>query len=359
MGRVVHCPGSCRLQARYERKENLAALEGTAAHGLAAACLTENTKPVDYLGQEIAPGVIADAEMVRAVTLYVDTCRQYMGAEYGIEKSHTFEDTTNGNTLSGTPDLWAFDQAESTLRILDLKYGFGWVEVFENWQFLSYAALICMGGRFENYWPTTIELIVVQPRANHPDGPVRKWRFPAVELRNYADRLFNAMGLAAQESPTTHSGDHCRYCAALCDCHSAGAATGAALDYSGTAGILEQTPDSIAWELSAIERALPMLKQRQVALEETAMQMVKTGQIVPGYETRQVYGSLAWNVDAIQAGDALGVDLRQDPKPITPTQTIQRKLLTEPMVKQFAARKPGAFALKKINMKAIRSIVNG
>jgi len=102
-----------------------------------------------------------------------------------------------------------------------------------------------------------------------------------------------------------------------------------------------------------------MLKQRQVALEETAVQMVKNGVIVPGYESRQAYGSLAWNVDAIKAGDALGVDLRKDPEPITPTQTIQRKLLTEPMVNQFAARKPGAFALKKINMKAIRRIVNG
>jgi len=350
MPRTVGCPGSKLLQRSYPNTSGDEANEGTVAHGIGAVVLEGRSRPADWLGKSI-DNVYVDQEMLHHVQLYVDAC----GIGTGFVEKSVSEDF-HGNTLRGTPDYWRTHG--TVLEVKDFKYGFGWVEVYENWQLLTYAALIY----FKLPNPELIEIIeltVIQPRANHPDGPVRKWSFPAELIRNYRNQLINAMGDASLADPPTLTGAHCRYCRALVECHSAIAAAGYTLEYANTAGRTETTPESFSMEMETVDRAVKMLTQRKVALEEVGKNMIQLGVVLNGWERRSVSGSLAWDVDAIAVGEAMGADLSQPLKPITPTQAIARKLMSEDTVKAMSSRKPGGVQLVRVNHERDKRILTG
>jgi len=336
MTRLVACPGSKKIQQAYPNTSGYAATEGSAAHKIAANVLQGKKELSDYLGQSV-DNVYADQEMLHHLQLYIDDCQD----AGNIEQSLRFD--YEEHVLTGTPDYSCFDTATATLKIKDLKYGYGWVEVFENWQLLAYAMLLynpaCVG----------IELTIIQPRALHPDGPVRRWSFNADLMRNYMNRMMNAMEEAAMEEPTVETGVHCRYCRGLTKCHAARAAAGYAVDYAGKAGHDDPTPETIALELDVTERAVKMLTQRQTALEESALLMCKKGTVIPGWEARNTSGALAWDVNPITVGDAMGVDLRAPVKAITPTQAVNRKLVPIDTINSLASRSSGGIKLKRVN----------
>jgi len=282
--------------------------------------------------------------MLHYLQVYVDDCRKPGKLEKNKQLEHT------GHILTGTPDYVCFDNG--VLKVKDLKYGYGWVEVFENWQLLAYAALW--------YHPscTSIELTIIQPRASHPGGPIRRWTFPSELMRNYTNQIIGAIEDADADEPRVNTGAHCRYCRGLVNCHGAQAAAGYAVDYAGTAGHMALTPDMIAIEMGITERAVKMLTQRQTALEESGFALCKAGKIVPGWEVQSTAGPLAWDVDPIAVGDAMGVDLRAPTKAITPTQAVSRKLLPADTVKSLAFRTAGSVKLKRINHTRAKRILS-
>ena len=95
-----------------------------------------------------------------------------------------------------------------------------------------------------------------------------------------------------------------------------------------------------------------------VALEEYGINLCKQGTKLPGWEARTVAGNLSWTVDALQIGDAMGVDLRTPAKPITPTQAKDRGLLSEDVLKSLAARKSGGITLKRVDHARAKRILN-
>lgn len=351
MPRIVPCPGSKRIhEAHSDGKKSPEATEGDVAHAIAAEVLSTGKLLSSYIGTT-QDGVFVDQEMVHHISKYTEECLRYDIP--GITEAGMANDYAE-HTLTGTPDHWQFDAAQGILRILDLKFGFVWVEVFQNLQLLVYAVLVWehilrkQPGNFEIF--KTIELVIVQPRANHPAGPVRRWSFNADLIRNYRNELVNAMGLAASGDPGIRTGGHCRGCGGLLLCHGAGNAASAALEYTGTAVVGDMTPAGLAFEMDMVDRAYTMLKQRRTALEELGLMMCKKGIPINGWQARGTMGPLKWTVDdAIGIGKAMKVDLSQPVKPITPTQAIDRKILTEKRVKALASRTMGAPKLKRID----------
>ena len=345
MPRVVACLGAKKIQRAYPNTSGYAASEGTVAHKIAAGVLG-GAEILSYLGQSI-DNIYINQEMLHHIQLYIDDCQGGGDVEKSLQLDH------EGHTLTGTPDYSCFDADTGTLKVKDLKYGYGWVEVFENWQLLAYAALLYHPGVH-----TAIELTIIQPRAFHPEGPVRRWTFNADLMRNYTNRLMCAMDDAAIDDPVTKTGAHCRYCRGLVGCHAARGAAGYAIDYACTAAHACLTPEMIALELDITERAVKMLTQRQTALEESAIAMCKTGKVIPGWEAHSVMGSLAWDVDPIAVGDAMGTDLRAPAKAITPTQAKNRKLLPADTIKSLASRSPGGVKLKRVDHTRAKRILS-
>ena len=348
MPRLVSCPGSKSLQKQYPDTSRREATEGTVAAAVAEDCFKSGGSPVDYLGTS-RQNVYIDQDMVHHLSLYVDHCRS-LGRGIAEDKQ---EMNTGFGELVGIPDYWFWDSAGCVLYVRDLKYGHGWVEVFENYQLLSYALLLM------HSHVNRINLGIVQPRANHPDGPIRVWEFSADDIRPYRNWINDAIERAAMPEPPVQTGNHCRYCRALLHCHAARNAAGGSLDYAGLAGHGPLEPEQFGPEMNLLDRAVTMLTQRKAAMEAEGLAMIKAGKILPGWEARSTMGAMAWGPDAIAAGDMLGVDLRKPAKAITPKQAVDRGILTARAVRDLAPRKPGAMKLKRVDIGAARRIISG
>lgn len=120
------CPGSVILEAAEPDNSNEHSDWGTAAHAVAAMCLTEQTDAMAYLGRRIDVGecrtVECDREMAEAVQQYVDYVRQAAeGAELLVEQR--FDISHVVPECFGTSDAVVIRADE--LHIIDAKFGRG------------------------------------------------------------------------------------------------------------------------------------------------------------------------------------------------------------------------------------------
>ena len=175
--RRVACPGSRKLEALYPSTERSEAeLEGEAAHLVAKIALEIMDVPTDI------PGVVITQDMADGAKLYMDhvygiACETHLNIEERI-------DIPRIHPLAwGTPDCWMYSNHE--LHIWDYKFGFGFVEVFENWQLIAYAAGILdrlkVNGIQDQY--ITVYMHIVQPRSFHRDGPIISIRYRALKKK--------------------------------------------------------------------------------------------------------------------------------------------------------------------------------
>jgi Protein of unknown function (DUF2800) len=152
------------------------------------------------------------AEMADAVQVYVDAARPYTELE-----DHLIEATVAApiENCFGTPDFAAYDPIARRLTVIDFKYGQGViVEVTGNKQLLTYAAGLLPGCDAVD----EVELVVVQPRRPHRDGPVRQWIHTPQELEAHVAAARRAAALIERDPPILNAGDHCKFCRAASFC---------------------------------------------------------------------------------------------------------------------------------------------
>lgn len=324
------CTGSVRMSELYpEREDSVPSMEGEACHELGE--MRVGGLPPGIMPDAASNGVPFTEEMDAAATMYAEDVLDVMaltgkhdGPLVGIERRVTA--STIHPESYGTPDAFVFSPEYKKLYIWDLKYGHGVVEVFENRQLLNYAV-----GILETLAETvadfmgdlTICLRVVQPRASHPDGPIREWSFPASDLRRYAVELSRKAHIALSDKATTHSGPHCRYCPARHACGSAGRAAMNAIDVSGQPVPEGLGVEAMATELNMLRRAEKAIEYRRTGIEAQVEAAIRGGTSVPGYAMGTARGKTSWTVGAsevLSLGTMLGISLLKDPAPITPTQ---------------------------------------
>ncbi len=229
--RIIKCPGSVRLSEGLPDQTSTYAAEGTAAHELASWCLKTARDADSYIGQVIdtKAGDITNKEadgatrfevtdeMAEAVQVYVDAVREVMyahdGPEWSIEERLDLGHIQEG--MFGTADAIVLDGR--TLHVFDLKYGRGKaVEVDDNPQLICYAA--GAAHRYHNRGVDEVRLVIVQPRASHPKGPVREYELDFVDLAIWVGELRAAAERANGEDATLAPGDWCRWCKAAPMC---------------------------------------------------------------------------------------------------------------------------------------------
>ena len=68
------------------------------------------------------------------------------------------------------------------------------------------------------------------------------------------------------------------------------------------------------------------LKARRDALEADAEHRVRSGALLPGWKMEQRYGRNKWNDPGSVSvmGEMFGVDLMQEPQPLTPAKAIEK-----------------------------------
>jgi hypothetical protein len=219
------------------------AQEGTAGHLVASMCLTGDQEAIEYTGK-IIDGIEIEEDLTEAVQVYVDTIRddkKERGGKLLIEVK--FHLKALHPEFFGTSDCVRLG-TDRVLSVYDAKFGRGEVvEVAQpdgrpNLQ-LGFYALGAL-----NVIPVTlydeideVELVVVQPRAWHRDGPVRRKKWPVREIEALGQKLLEAAWRATQPNAPLVPGYHCKFCGAASTCK-------ALADFSLKAAQLEFSKDA-------------------------------------------------------------------------------------------------------------------
>ena len=222
----MHCPGSVRASENLPDDTSEAAAEGTAAHELAAHCLQTGDDPGTFEGMWVdihaddpakrfvdldeAPAeelrfFEIDTVMVESVELYVDHIRSLPGeleVEQRLDITHIHRD------IFGTGDALKYDEAARHLHVADLKYGKGVVvEADENPQMVLYG--IGAARRYHNRLIEKLTIHVVQPRAPHEKGPIRKYDFDLLDMFEFEDKLSAAAAATDDPDAPFAAGEWC------------------------------------------------------------------------------------------------------------------------------------------------------
>ena len=346
----VKCPGSVVVAPQGPESGSDSGREGDAAHWVAAGLLA------GQLWQDAAPnGVIITDKIVGHVALYVGDVQGTLGSMEGFSTPGVgCEDSINIARIHpqcfGSVDFWVFNPDTNTLYLWDFKYGWGLIEVFENWQLICYALGLVDYLTGGNLFDTDITVVmrIVQPRPYHRDGPIREWSVPAVELRGYGNRLYNAAAEALGSNPRIVSGSHCRYCAGRSICPAARQATLFAIDLTEKATVDSLPVEALGFEFQMLQRAKEMIDHRITGLEALIKTKILAGTNVPGWCIEPGTGKRVWKEsvkNVIALGQVMGIDLEKPKAAITPSQAKLLKGANEALINSQSEVERTAFKL--------------
>jgi hypothetical protein len=217
--RWLACPGSVSLSRGIPEKSSEYAIEGTAAHGLAELALKKERDASFWVGLEIE-GIMVTEEMAEAVQVYVDHVKMTLQIDddLRLEQRVTLDKINPPRPMFGTADCVIYRRATKELFVYDYKHGAGVpVEAIGNKQ-LRYYALGALLSLERDEPCTTITAGIIQPRAQHSDGPIREETFSAGELLDFASELVEGVEATLKDNAPLNPGSHCRFCKAAAVC---------------------------------------------------------------------------------------------------------------------------------------------
>jgi hypothetical protein len=269
------CPGSVREAAKYPSIESGYAAEGTAAHEMAARLLQGLLTPGFDESVQVYVDFVKACAKSSLSQLYVET-------KFDLRHYHP--------ALFGTADAVIYQPQTKNLIVVDYKHGQGVaVEAFQNEQLAYYA----LGALHQFALPvSTIEMVIVQPRCFHPDGPIRSWTVDALQILDFAnDLIVNAKRTEAPDAPL-NPGDHCRWCAAKPHC--------AALREKSLTLAKQAFRNDVAYSpqrLSETLHMLPAMEQWIKGVREFAYHEVQAGREIPGWKLVDKIARRKWRED--------------------------------------------------------------
>lgn len=291
-----------------------------------------------------------DDDMIQAVNVYLELVAElkaaHPDAECKIEAR--FDLTFVRPNMFGTGDFMLYDWVLRKLIIVDYKHGKGVpVEVEDNPQLKYYG----LGGAHEvDYEVDSVDLIVVQPRCPHEDGPVRTYSLTIAELRKFEKELAEGYDRAEEPDSMLSPGEHCKFCPAL-----------------GVPGLCTASEEKVM-EVARNDFAMMPIENDEIPMPRTALEMQKAlmwiplvdawckkvkghaeaialqGETVPGYKLVTKKTNRAWNdfqspeEIVTELGEKFGIEsdaMFEKPKMLTPAKV--EKLLTAKQKRELAA----------------------
>ncbi|MEE8551567.1 MAG: DUF2800 domain-containing protein [Gemmatimonadota bacterium] len=307
--RWLACPGSVReiaaLPAGERNRTSTYADEGSAAHTLGEKCLTNSYSSAARFIDTLIPGKLQDwpvtDEMAESVQVYLDEVAYHVDRLKGqlfVEKSVKPIDRDD---MWGTADAIIYEPF-GELVVIDFKYGKGVViETDWNDQMMYYG----LGGLREIGFNdvSKVTLVVVQPRAIHVDGPVRRWFIGKDILRDFSDHLVSGADLTKDPDAPLKAGKHCRFCpvAPTCPAMRAVVMRAASDDFADLPEEIEEPgahvklPDpQDAEELGRAMQLVPLLDFWVSEVQSLARRRLEHGQEVPGFKLVRGRANRAW-----------------------------------------------------------------
>lgn len=362
--RWLECPGSIALcEKAGEGPTSRYAAEGTAAHAVCEWALLNQKDPEALMGWWVDGNEVlyktqeeaeagghefifeVDDDMVEATRVYfkyvseVYEAFEIMGEdpEMFVEKGFDLSFISPG--MFGTNDSCVFSPGR-TLTVVDYKHGAGKVVEVENNSQLLYYALgalreLCWepqdGGWNERTMPDTVTIVVVQPRALHPDGPVREWTVSSdYIIHDFAEMLKAGAEATKKPNADRRAGNWCQFCSAkvICPEYEEMVTTPMALAFTEDDfdDVLEMTDKEakargrergkmLAAEgperLAAILAIEPMFSAMVEAARAAALEAAKGGQDIKGFKVVRKNHHRAW-IDPARVVEDLAIAIGED-----------------------------------------------
>lgn len=307
--RWMTCPGSVSLSAGVPNRSSSFAAEGTAAHHIGAEVLRNKAALSSFLGKTAkVEGYEIDLsdELLEAVQVYVDDSDEdtYEGDVILIEQSFTEALKKLHPKFGGSGDRVRWRPSTRQLRVTDYKHGAGVpVDVDDNKQLKVYA----LGALLTNpqFNAEEVEIRIVQPRCDHEQGRCRSYKFPAMDLLDFAGELVEAAKrteeFGADLKPSKKA---CKWCPANSanKCPAIEKETHALVraDFS----VIEPEAYSLAQIAEFLEKA-PLVEARISAMREFAYQRACAGEEIPGWKLVDKRATRKWTDDSAVANTAL------------------------------------------------------
>lgn len=338
------CTGSIQAQAGLPNESSEYAAEGTALHAVASHCLESEQDAAEWIDRVFkyedhgeAKEIEIDEDQAEAVQVYLDTIRkdrEERGGKLLVETR--FQLTDLHPEFFGTCDCCAIGR-DGFLRVYDAKFGRGKIveprspDGSPNKQlgFYGLGAMHALARLVIEFAVKHVELVVIQPRAWHREGPVRRAMFTAEELHSLGKELL-AKANGAIGSPQFVPGDHCTFCKAAATCPALRdfAMETAQMDFaddSAPADPRDLAPEEIA---RALDRA-DVLQTWLNAVRARAHSLADSGRVeIPGWALKETQGRRKWR-DEDAARQALLYDFGLDESSI-----FARKLLSPAQVEK-------------------------
>lgn len=328
--------------------------EGTAMHWVAQMHMMDAPDSPCYGVGAVAPnGVTITDELYDGAMFYCDILDSYKLHPWRIEKQ--LAAPSIHPKCGGTPDAYAHSLFAPRVVLVDLKGGYIPVDVFPNWQLIGYAIGVLDENPKWVHDDLEFEFVIVQPRAYHRNGPVRKHIVKWRELAPYVDSLRMAAAVAMGDRAPAVAGLQCDDCAARASCSVCHAAGMRALEVAGEPDVHDLPIAALDYEMQRLEDAARLIEARLTGLQAQAVHLIRRGAVLPSYTMESGNGRLVWADDtaeqsAIAMGDLLGLDIRKPAKAITPLQAM--KQLPKEFVEQYARRNRGEQKLVRFDRNA-------
>lgn len=327
----------------------LAAKDGTASHWAMAEIAEER---IVAEGQITDDGHILSQEMIDGAQMLVDdvvaTVPHIPRSEWRVEKRVSMARRIHPANW-GTPDLWVYDPATRTIYLWDYKFGYGIVEVFENWQLVDYLAgileeLARLYGQQIDDRQFKVVFTIVQPRAHHQEGPIRRWHVSsAANLRGMHNRLEMAADEAMSGFAEARPNANCVYCEARHVCQALQRDAYRSAQIALQAVPLTLSPEAVGLELTVLTEAAARLEARINGLQVQGETMARAGKTVSGWHLLKKPSREKWTDQKLAAGMArtLGLDIHKPDSLVTPNQARQAGMPAE-IVAAVSERPPAS-----------------
>jgi len=300
--RWMNCPGSVQAEDATEHSagSSIFASEGTAAHSLGEMCLRNGENAADHMGETFiadSHDFEVDEDMVEAVQVYLDAVRGVTTDDtmLMLEQKLSLDSiapTDLQDEFFGTSDATVFNPGQKLLTVFDYKHGRGVVvEVKGNSQLRYYGLGALLA--FEEQHPEfaeivdTIELVIVQPRASHPDGSVRRENVSYLDLLGFAQELIDSGRETKKPNAPRTAGDWCRFCRASAQCPERARAALAVVqvDFADAPTSVPPAPETLPMDvlLDVLGNA-DVLEDWIRAVRSFVQAKLEAGENVPGYK---------------------------------------------------------------------------
>lgn len=292
--RWLNCPGSAKLESKYEDTSSVYAEEGTNAHLLLEKCLRLTKLNADeYIGKDIMREDGGIFIVTEDMAENINWCLEFVREQEALlgAKAEPEQRVTLGwihPDLAGTCDI-TIRQELGKLVIADLKYGKGKeVDPVGNPQLMVYA----LGAMGKECLYEDVELVILQPRISREP---KVWATTPAELYKWAEKtLKKAAATAAKGSKSFKAGTWCDFCKAKADCpklrEKAMAVAGEVFGGAKLPIPTALTPE----DLGDILPKLDIFDLWAKSVRERAESLLLSGQKVPGFKVVRGRTNRAW-----------------------------------------------------------------